>query len=126
MRMFFMMGVTDERRELDFSQPAVCPRCGAYSQYRAYMLCTLLSLFFIPCFRWNRRYFVELRCCGARYALDPEIGRRIERGEHVELRPEDLTPISGSGASARCPGCGFATDEDFAFCPRCGRKLERF
>ena len=121
--MFFMMGITDEHKELEFSQMTVCSACGAYRRYRVYMTCTLLSLFFIPCFRWNRRYFVETSCCGTLYMLDAEVGRRIARGEDVEIRPEHLSPCGQGGAYKRCGNCGYTTQEDFDFCPKCGRKF---
>lgn len=121
--MFFMMGITDEHKELEFSQVTVCSACGAYGRYRVYMTCTLLSLFFIPCFRWNRRYFVETSCCGTLYMLDAEVGRCIARGEDVEIRPEHLSPCGQGGAYKRCGNCGYATQEDFDFCPKCGKKF---
>ena len=44
-----------------------------------------MSLFFIPTIKWNRRYYVRTSCCGRIYELDPQIGKRIERGERVEI-----------------------------------------
>ena len=120
--MFFMMGITDERKDLEYSQPAVCGACGVYSRYQLFMTCTLLSLFFIPCFRWNRRYFVQLRCCGSIYRLDDAIGKRIAAGEQIEIRPEHLTEVENRGGR-RCPNCGYGLEADFEFCPKCGRQL---
>lgn len=120
--MFFMMGITDERKELNYSRLVICEACGAYGRYSVFMTCTVLSLFFIPCFRWNRRYFVESSCCGALFALDAEIGRRIAAGEEVEILPEHLTRVGmGGGSVKRCAACGYSTGEDFDFCPKCGR-----
>jgi len=121
--MFFMMGITDERRELDFAQMTVCKACGAYGRYRVFMTCTLLSLFFIPCLKWNKKYFVQSSCCGALYELSGEAGVRIARGEDVQIRPEDLTPLRAGCAVRRCASCGYATDQDFDFCPKCGRRF---
>ena len=94
----------------------------------------LYVFFFIPIFKWNRRFFVEMSCCGAVYELDPEVGKRLLRGEEVEITENDLTlrqdgngnPWTGSDASHRhkvCPSCGFETDEDFSYCPKCGKPL---
>ena len=52
------------------------------------------NMFFIPCFKWNKQYFVQTSCCGTVYRLDPEVGRRIARGEELEIRQEDLEPVS--------------------------------
>ena len=49
------------------------------------------SFFFIPIFKWNRRFFVEMSCCGAVYELDLEVGKRLLRGEEVEITESDLT-----------------------------------
>ena len=79
--------------------------------------------------------FVEMSCCGAVYELDPEVGKRLLRGEEVEITERDLTlrqdgngnPWTGSDASHRhkvCPSCGFETDEDFSYCPKCGKRCK--
>ena len=40
------------------------------------------------------------------------------------IRQEHLTRVMDRGYSIkRCRNCGFATDEDFDFCPKCGEKL---
>ncbi len=130
-----MIGFTNGRKDFDFTQTVICARCGSYGRYKVFMTFTQLLLFFIPCFRWNRQYFVEMSCCGAVYALDPEIGRRIASGEDISIRPEDLTLMSGGrtygrsgydstyGQHLRCSYCGYETDEDFEFCPKCGRRF---
>ena len=131
--MFFMMGITDRRKDLDFSQTVVCKQCGKYGRYQVFMTYTVLLLFFIPCFRWNKRYYVQTSCCNTLYELNPDIGKRIERGEQVETRDSDLTLTgyheganyygghSSSRRIRRCQYCGYETEEDFQFCPKCGR-----
>lgn len=126
--MFLMIGVRDGRKDFDYNQVIICDLCGAYGRYQVFMTYTVLTLFFIPCFRWNRHYYVQTSCCGALYALEPEIGRRIARGENVEILPQHLTRVrTGRGSSyrtyRRCPNCGFTTQEDFAFCPKCGSRF---
>ena len=86
--MFFMMGINEGRKELNNHQMIVCNHCGAYGQYQVVMTYMVLSLFFIPCFKWNRQYFVQTTCCNTIYRLNPEIGKRIAKGENVEIRPE--------------------------------------
>lgn len=127
--MFFMMGITDGRKDLDYNQTEICGVCGRYGRFQVFMTYTVLSLFFIPCFKWNRRYYVQTSCCNTLYELDREIGRRIERGEDVRILPEHLQKV-GNGRSGyhygdckRCPNCGYETTEDFVFCPKCGTRL---
>ncbi len=121
--MFFMIGITEGRKDLSYDRMVICGSCGAYGRYQVFMTFTQLLLFFIPCLKWNRQYFVQTNCCGALYRLDPGIGKRIADGEFVEITERDLTPVSG-GAYTRirtCSACGYSTAEDFAYCPKCGK-----
>ena len=102
--MFFMIGTTSGRKDFDYRDTVICGSCGRYGSYHVFMTYLQLLLFFIPCFRWNRRYFVEMSCCGTIYELDPAVGERIARGEHVEIHPSELrlvqrgqAPSSGTG-----------------------------
>lgn len=124
--MFFIIGISNGRKDLNFNQMVICGRCGKYGRYTVFMTYTYLSLFFIPCFKWNKQYYVQTSCCGATYRLNPEVGRRIARGEQLEIRQEDLEPVSGGWGQRQvkiCPNCGYTTDEDFEFCPKCGRRF---
>ncbi len=124
--MLFIMAITDGRKDFDHLQMMTCADCGRYGQYRVFMLYTVLSLFFIPTFKWNRRYYVQTSCCGAIYELDPEIGQRIARGDDVEIMPQHLSRSERTWGHAfykRCGNCGYETDEDFYYCPKCGEKL---
>lgn len=125
--MFFMMGITDGRKELNYNQTEICNICGRYGRYQVFMTYTVLSLFFIPCFKWNRHYYVQTSCCNTIYELDATIGRQIERGEDVRILPEHLRR-AGNGRTGytgykRCANCGYETTEDFVFCPKCGARL---
>lgn len=135
--MFFMMGIMPGQKELSYTQTVICDRCGQYGRYMVYMTYTVLSLFFIPVFKWGKKYYVKMSCCGASYELDREVGRQIERGQDVEIRPGDLELIRGQGYDIRsagkdsddtvlrcCPNCGFTTEEDYDFCPKCGSRLD--
>ncbi|MCC8061519.1 MAG: zinc ribbon domain-containing protein [Clostridiales bacterium] len=131
--MFFIMGISQGRKKLDFDQLIVCGRCGRYGRIEVYMVYTYLSLFFIPVFKWGRRYFVHTTCCNTDVEISAELGRQIARGEVTSL-PEDIIPQSFQPYSdnhscdetpqrKRCPSCGFETDEDYQFCPKCGQRL---
>ena len=124
--MFFMMGITDGRKNLDFTQTIICNVCGRYGRYNVFMTYTVLSLFFIPCFKWNKHYYVQTSCCGTIYELNSEIGKSIARGEQVEIRPEHLTRVNQCDCSydrKRCSRCGYETTEDFEYCPKCGNRF---
>lgn len=123
--MFFIMGINEGRKDFPFSQTVICSGCGAYGRYQVFMTYMCLSLFFIPCFKWNRRYFVQTSCCGAVYELDPEVGKQIARGENVDIKQRDLTPMRPGNRAMykRCPVCGYETGENFTFCPHCGNRM---
>ena len=123
--MFFIMGISQGQKKLDFDQVVVCGRCGRYGHLEVYMVYSYFSLFFIPIFKWGRRYFVRTTCCDASVELDAELGRRIWQREIASL-PEDLIPDTYSAVlqrRKRCAVCGFETEEDYQFCPKCGARL---
>lgn len=125
--LFLMVGITQGKKEISSDQLVICGQCGSYGRYQVFVTFNQLLLFFIPCFRWGRKYYVQMSCCGTLYELDPEAGREIEQGTGRQIRQEDLRLISGRGNARkirRCPSCGYQTDEDFDFCPKCGEKLD--
>lgn len=124
--MFFLMGINNGRKDLDFNQTIVCKLCGRFGRYQVFMTYTVLSLFFIPVIKWNRRYYVQTSCCNTLYELEPEVGRAIAHGQEVEIQPEYLTRIYTGGSRydyKHCPNCGYETAEDFEFCPKCGNRF---
>jgi hypothetical protein len=132
--MFFFFGINNESQKLDFHQTIICRICGRYGSYEVYMTCMVFSVFLIPLFRWNRKYYVKTSCCGSVYELDPAIGKRIARGESVSIQDNNLyllqkgnsqnDSLHAAGSHRKCPNCGYTTDDDFSYCPKCGAKLE--
>lgn len=131
--MFFIFGINSGRKELSSGQLVICNICGGYGRYQIFMTYTSLSLFFIPVLKWGRHYYVTMSCCGSVYDLNPEKGRRMARGEDVEIGPSDLSLVktgtrqqwqAPSERRRVCGSCGYETREDFAYCPKCGSRLE--
>jgi hypothetical protein len=128
MLMFLIIGISQGEKRLEFEQTAVCVRCGRYGRYEVYMTYMYFSLFFIPIFKWNKRYYVKTSCCHGVCEIDRELGERIRRGEATEIREGDLSfedrgyAVNGY-AVKRCGHCGYETEEDFQYCPKCGRAL---
>lgn len=130
--MFFIFGINSGQKKLSSGQLVICNICGSYGRYEVFMTYTSLSLFFIPVLKWGRRYYVTMSCCGTVYELDGEAGRRLSGGENVEISPSDLTLVKEgrkqqrkglSGTKRSCVNCGYETEEDFAYCPKCGNRL---
>ena len=88
--MFFFFGIMNDQKNLDFHQPMTCDVCGRMGQYQVFVTYMVLSIFFIPIFKWGRTYYVRTSCCGSLYQLRPEVGHVIERGENVTIQQTDL------------------------------------
>ena len=124
--MFFIMGVSPKREELDFNQAVVCFYCEKYGRYKVIREYTALSLFFIPVLKWGKKYYVRASCCESIYSIDKDLGDKISRGENITLRDEDLNLIHRGEKHhiKRCSHCNFETHEDFTYCPKCAAPFE--
>lgn len=89
--MFFIMGIYDRIKELDYhSEMEVCPHCGRYCSYKVFMTYMCFSLFFVPVLKWGRKYYVEASCCKRKTQLKYETGKRLQRGEKVNITEADM------------------------------------
>ena len=118
--MFFIMGSGRKQEYLDFDQFGVCPSCGQYGHTKVIMVYSYFSLFFIPLFKWNKQYYVQRDCCQGYCELDQETGKKIENKEMVAINLEDYSFVV---SSKRCSYCGFQTQEDYEYCPKCGNRF---
>ncbi|HEY8363623.1 MAG TPA: zinc ribbon domain-containing protein [Tissierellaceae bacterium] len=121
--MFFIFGITTKEDKLDFTQTFVCPNCGAYGRLEVFVTYTVFTLFFLPIFKWNKRYYVKSTCCGSLYSIDSDLGRDIEKGIKTKIEESDLRPIYTGYSQRYCPSCHYPIDPEFQFCPRCGSRL---
>ena len=131
--MIFIGGVSQGKKLLNYhGSVVICGSCGAYGRYQVIMTYMYFSFFFIPLFKWNRKYYVKMSCCGTVYELDPEVGKILARGGQVDIEQKDLTLVQeGNGRydngfgnrGKKCPNCGYETQEDFEFCPKCGTRF---
>lgn len=119
------MGISQGQKKLNFDQLIVCGHCGRYGHLEVYMVYSYLSLFFIPVFKWGRHYYVRTTCCDTSVEISSELGRQIARGEVTSL-PESIIPRAEAypvQGRRRCGACGFETEEDYQYCPKCGARL---
>lgn len=123
--MFFIMGITDGRKELNYDGNGmnICKSCGAYSSYTVFMTYMCLSLFFIPVFKWGKKYYVKASCCSSIFELNEEKGKAIACGEDVRITDADLSIVRQYSRQKCCKNCGYETAEDFEFCPKCGERF---
>jgi hypothetical protein len=126
--MFFIgiFGIEDKEKELREFPNIVCPDCGRLSRAVLILHYTYFHFFFIPTFRWNKRWTVRVRGCGAVYEADADYGKQLETGAALDF--SRLKKVSsgfggfGGAFYATCAHCGSAFDPSFAYCPHCGAK----
>lgn len=132
--MIFIGGISQGQKILDYVKTVICSRCGGYGRYQVVMTYMYFSFFFIPLFKWNKKFYVKMSCCGAMYELNPEVGKALLHGQQVDIAQSDLTLVQeGNRRSTcedgaykvwkKCVRCGYETKEDFEYCPKCGGRL---
>lgn len=126
--MFFIAGIYPKKKELDYYVPIICKCCGRYGRYEVFVEYNAFSLFFIPLFKFGKKYYAKTTCCNSIYLIiNKEKGYMIEkgRGQNIVLNDEDLMLlqkgiISGAG---KCPHCGCEVRGNYKYCPNCGNPL---
>ena len=121
--MIFIGSIAQGQKDLGFIQTLICKKCGRYSSVSVFMVYTYFSFFFIPLFKWGKKYYAVSNCCQTTFSIPDEIGKAIARGEAITLREDDLEIVGTSASYAHCPDCGFLLSSEYTYCPKCGRKL---
>ena len=121
--MFFIFGITQKDNKLEYNHKLFIHDCNKYGHIEVFMTYMTLSIFFIPTFRWNKKYYAKYTCCGDIYEIKPEIGNKIKQGENIELKSEDFISLSYKDTSKKCINCGNIWSEFYDYCPKCGNKL---
>lgn len=121
--MFFIMGVSQSQKKLDYKQLNICKCCGKYSNIEVYITYWYFMFFFIPIAKWNKEYYVKTTCCNKIAKIDEEIGKKIEKGQAVNIDTENLDFGCYENSVKFCSVCGYQTTEDFTYCPKCSNKL---
>jgi len=138
--MFFLLGAWPGKKSL-----------GRHSGYNITMTYLSILVFFIPLFKFSKRYFAEHS--GKFYELSQEIGKALERGEEPDINLENAQPFDMPNMAMAmgqtyqnvqtdadtqsapvqdikiikgkmCMRCGFkTTDMSLTHCPDCENKL---
>jgi len=61
--MIFIGGISQGHKDLGFLQTLICKKCGRFSSVSVYMVYTYFSFFFIPLFKWGKKYYAVSNCC---------------------------------------------------------------
>lgn len=120
--MFFIITSGQKDKKLEFDQMILCKNCDRYGRLEIYKVYSYLSIFFIPLFQWNKRYFAKMSCCNAVCELSLELGKQIEKGIVTSV-DENILHFQKRSRILECGYCGYKTEEDFDYCPKCGNKL---
>jgi len=123
--MFFIgiFGIEQAQKQIGTRNNAICPSCGAMTRFELFKQYSYFHIFFIPTFRWNVRYFAKPVCCGKIYELDPGIGQQYERRMNPEIKDEHMRPLNLHSRFKTCSCCGARVENNFSFCPYCGRRI---
>lgn len=121
--MFFIMGVSQNQKKLDYKKLDICKCCGKYSSVELYMNYWYFMFFFIPLFKWNKEYYVKSSCCNKVAKIDYEIGNIIEKGQDANINIEEIDFGCDENSIKVCSICGYTTEEDFIYCPKCSNRF---
>lgn len=121
--MFLIFGFTGGSKDLGARRCRAFACCGGIGAMAA-VVCTFqqFTLFFIPIFRFGKRYFVTCPNCGTVHEMTKAEGQRIERDYSAEISPDQLFAVPGAGRKL-CPNCRCAIDPNARYCPNCGTRL---
>ena len=127
--MFFIgiFGVDSKEKQLRTFDNVVCGTCGRLSRAVMTISYSYFHIFFIPTFRWNKHYYIKLRCCGAVYEADEAYANILKTAGDIDF--SRLTRVSsgfgdfGDDRTDNCAHCGAPLDKSFSWCPHCGHKI---
>jgi hypothetical protein len=122
-----IFGIEEKEKEIkDFSN-VICPNCGRLARAVLYMQYTCFHFFFIPLFKWNRRYYLKLRCCDAVYEAPSDYVQELKDSSFVDFTR--MQKVSGGFGGTyddffkTCAFCGKTFDKSFSYCPHCGKHV---
>ena len=120
--MFFIVGITSGTSELGMRRCASFPCCSHGGAAALTCVYRQFTFFFLPLFRFGKRYFISCPDCGAVYEIERDEGKRVELDPQAEIDPGRIHRLAGRAARF-CPNCGQRVNPDSRFCPFCGSRL---
>jgi len=116
-----IFGIQDKQRVIREYSNVVC-KCGRLSRGELIEHYTYFHLFFIPIFKWNKRYYMRFRCCNRIFRIPSDYVEEIKDSSDVDVnRLEEIRVYDD--VENRCPNCNGVLQRSFAYCPYCGHKL---
>lgn len=122
--MFFIFGINRREEDLGNISAGTCSVCGLSGNYDFFVTYQVLSIFFLPIIKWDRKYYLKERSCNSLFEINEELGREIEAGRKINISDSDMKLIVSSYKQTKtCPSCGYQADPSFDYCPKCGQRL---
>ena len=127
--MFFIFGIFNGFKDLDFTKMVICKNCGRYGRLEFFMTYTYISLFFIPVLKWGKKYYAKSTCCNSIFSVSDSLIKKILNNENPEINDDDLTYEYSEYSNQyysnnKCPNCGYSINYEFEYCPKCGTKIK--
>jgi len=85
-----------------------------------YRQSSVFEFFFIPMFRFNKKYYIKFPDSQKIYLIDRD------KAEEVIKRGFEINFFDLSEADIKdniCPDCGHIVEENYKFCPYCGKNF---
>ncbi|EYE89570.1 hypothetical protein Q428_02015 [Fervidicella metallireducens AeB] len=125
--MFFIgiFGIENKEKEIKDIKNVLCNNCGSLTSYKLIKTYTFFHIFFIPLFKWNKKYFLISRCCNNIWEIPLDIGGKLEGEGNVTMdfnQFENITKADDNYKSI-CPVCGSNIHNNYVYCPFCGSKI---
>jgi len=121
--MFFFFSIFSDEKRLDFYHRGLCPICSNTDEFYIVMTYSCFSLFFIPIFKFNKRYFLKSANCASVCEISKEYANRLIEKEDT-LDPFKIPFFTNYRKEKYCENCGFKTSEDYVYCPKCSTRLK--
>ncbi|MCI6151880.1 zinc ribbon domain-containing protein [Fusobacterium perfoetens] len=115
--MFFIVGFSNRDefiKEVNFK----CTNC-LNEKFELYQVANVLTFFFIPLFKFNKKALIVCKNCKSIYKVKSESLKKILDSSIVTY--DDIEEIVRNNNV--CPNCGYMIDKNDKFCPNCGNKL---
>ena len=117
--MFFIgvFGTGEDRKELRTFPNIICPCCGRYAQAKLVFQYSYFHFFFLPLFKFHKKYLVLPSCGCSVYEADAAYAEELRTADRI-----DMTRLNLVNRRRICRRCMRELSGGFDFCPYCGEK----
>ena len=124
--MFLLFFVDKKQFNIPFEQGEIFHNhCGKYGRMQLFYIANVFRLFFIPLFKYHKRYFVRMSCCGEVYEVEAKLAKKVKRRKKLSLALDELIDLNDYRQLGQkvCSSCGYIIKEKDKFCSQCGSQV---